>query len=109
MSSRTTSLYKNHRFPSETIAHAVWLYHRFSLSFRKVEELLAERGVTVSHEAVRLRCLKFGQIGSYFDAAVARQLKSLAVEEDTTVQRLLAEALDLLFESRNKPPIARQV
>ena len=46
-------------------------------------------------------------IGSYFDAAVARQLKSLAVEEDTTVQRLLAEALDLLFESRNKQPIAR--
>ena len=52
--------YKNHRFPPEIIAHAVWLYHRFSLSFREVEEMLAERGVTVSYEAVRQWCLKFG-------------------------------------------------
>ena len=53
MISGTTSLYRKHRFPFEIIAHAVWLYHRFSLSFREVEELLAERGVIVSHEAVR--------------------------------------------------------
>ena len=52
--------YKNHRFPPEIIAHAVWLYHRFSLSFREVEEMLAERGVTVSYEGVRQWCLKFG-------------------------------------------------
>ena len=57
----TTDSYKNHRFPPEIISHAVWLYHRFSLSFREVEELLAERGVIVSYEAVRLWCLKFGQ------------------------------------------------
>ena len=56
----TTDLYKNHRFPPEIIAHAVWLYHRFSLSFREVEELLADRGVTVSHEAIRPWGLKFG-------------------------------------------------
>ena len=61
INSRSTSLYRKHRFPPEIIAHAVWLYHRFSLSFREVEELLAERGVTVSHEAVRLWCCKFGQ------------------------------------------------
>ncbi len=61
MSSRSIGLYRNHRFPPEIIAHAVWLYHRFSLSFREVEELLAERGVIVSYEAVRLWCLKFGQ------------------------------------------------
>ena len=61
MRSRSTGLYRKHRFPPEIIAHAVWLYHRFTLSFREVEELLAERGVTVSHEAVRLWCLKFGQ------------------------------------------------
>ncbi len=61
MLSPTTRLYRNHRFPPEIIAHAVWLYHRFSLSFREVEELLAERGVTVSYEAVRQWCLKFGQ------------------------------------------------
>ena len=60
MSLGTTGSYKNHRFPPEIIAHAVWLYHRFSLSFREVEELLAERGVTVSYEAVRQWCLKFG-------------------------------------------------
>ena len=58
---RTTDLYKNHRFPPEIIAHAVWLYHRFALSFREVEEMLAERGVIVSYEAVRQWCLKFGQ------------------------------------------------
>ncbi len=53
--------YKNHRFPPEIIARAVWLYHRFSLSFREVEERLAERGITVSYETVRQWCLKFGQ------------------------------------------------
>ena len=52
MSSCSTSLYRRHRFPPEIIAHAVWLYHRFSLSFREVEELLAERGVIVSYEVL---------------------------------------------------------
>ena len=42
------SLYRRHRFPPEIISHAVWLYHRFTLSFRDVEDLLAERGITVS-------------------------------------------------------------
>jgi putative transposase len=53
--------YRGYRFPPEIISYAVWLYHRFSLSFRDVEELLAERGVTVCYEAVRLWCLRFGQ------------------------------------------------
>ena len=44
------SLYQRHRFPSEIIRYAVWLYYRFSLSYRDVEELLAERGVNVSYE-----------------------------------------------------------
>jgi hypothetical protein len=48
-----THLYKRHRFPAEIISHCVWLYYRFSLSYRDVEELMAERGVTLSHEAVR--------------------------------------------------------
>ena len=48
-------------------------------------------------------------IGGYFGPAIARQLKSLAAEEDTTVQELVAEALDMLFQSRNKPTIARQL
>ncbi len=53
--------YKGFRFPAEIISHAVWLYHRFSLSFRDVEELLYERGVTVTYETVRQWCRKFGQ------------------------------------------------
>ena len=50
-----------HRFPAEIISHAVWLYHVFSLSFRDVELILAERGVIVSYETIRRWCLKFGQ------------------------------------------------
>ncbi|MBV8616851.1 MAG: IS6 family transposase [Acetobacteraceae bacterium] len=52
--------YPGYRFPAEVIRHAVWLYHLFSLSFRDVELLLAERGVTVSYETVRQWCLTFG-------------------------------------------------
>ena len=53
--------YAGHRFPAEIISHAVWLYFRFPLSLRHVDELLAARGVTVSHETVRQWGLKFGQ------------------------------------------------
>lgn len=53
--------YKNHRFPVEIISHAVWLYFRFCLSFRDVEEILLERGVVVTYEAIRKWCRKFGQ------------------------------------------------
>ena len=53
--------YKNHRFPGEIISHGVWLYYRFTLSYRDVEELLCERGITVTHEAICQWCLKFGQ------------------------------------------------
>jgi putative transposase len=53
--------YRGYRFPSELISYAVWLYPRFCLSFRDVEKLVAERGITVSYEAIRLWCLKFGQ------------------------------------------------
>jgi putative transposase len=52
--------YHGYRFPPEIISHAVWLYHRFSLSFRDVEELLAERGVVVTYETIRQWCQKFG-------------------------------------------------
>ncbi len=57
----TAPNYKGFRFPSEIISHAVWLYFRFSLSFRDVEELLAQRGIVVTYETVRQWCLKFGQ------------------------------------------------
>lgn len=53
-------LYKRYRFPPSVIQYAVWLYHRFSLSHRDIEDLLAQRGIEVSHEAVRQWCNKFG-------------------------------------------------
>ena len=57
----SVSLYHRHRFPAEIISHCVWLYFRFTLSFRDVEEMLAMRGVSLSYETVREWCLKFGQ------------------------------------------------
>ena len=61
--------YKRYRFPPEIIQHAVWLYFRFNLSHRDVEDLLAKRGIMVSYEAIRLWCNKFG-------SKYARRLKS---------------------------------
>jgi putative transposase len=60
--------YKRHRFPPEIIAHAVWLYCQFNLSFREVEELLLERGIDVSYETIRRWVAKFGP-------AIARGLR----------------------------------
>jgi putative transposase len=60
--------YRRHRFPPVIIQHAIWLYLRFTLSYRDVEELLAERGLDISYETVRCWVLKFGPV-------VARQLR----------------------------------
>ena len=60
--------FKRHRFPAEVIRHAVWLYFRFSLSLRDVEELLAPRGIEVSYETIRCWTRKFGPL-------IARRLK----------------------------------
>ena len=54
--------YKRHRFPPDIISYAVWLYFLFHLSHRDIEDLFAERGITVSREAIRLWCRKFGAI-----------------------------------------------
>ena len=54
--------YKHHRFPPDIISYAVWLYYRFNLSHRDIEDLLAERGIIVSREAIRLWCIKFGSL-----------------------------------------------
>ena len=64
----TTISYKNHRFSPQIIAHAVWLYFRFPLSLRLVEEMLLERGVVVSYETIR-------RWGFKFEAAYAKQLR----------------------------------
>ena len=52
--------YHRYRFPPEIISHSVWLYHRFALSFRDVEELLAKRGIILTYETIRQWCRKFG-------------------------------------------------
>jgi putative transposase len=61
--------YARHRFPPDVIRHAVWLYLRFTLSYRDVEDLLAERGLIISNEAVRRWMLKFGPV-------IARNLRT---------------------------------
>src|SRR4051812_23272586 len=61
MTSSTKSPYAGYRFPGEVISHAVWLYFRFPLSLRMVEEMLAARGIEVSHETVRQWARKFSQ------------------------------------------------
>ena len=52
---------QGHRYPVEIVNHCVWLYFRFSLSFREVEELMLARGVVLSYETIRRWCAKFGQ------------------------------------------------
>jgi len=54
------NIYKPYRFPSEILQHAVWFYYRFNLNHRDIEDLLSERGITLSYEAIRLWCNKFG-------------------------------------------------
>jgi putative transposase len=53
--------FKGFRYPAEIISHCVWLYYRFPLSFREVEEMMLERGVVVTYETIRQWCRKFGQ------------------------------------------------
>jgi transposase-like protein len=68
--------YHRHRFPPVVIQHAVWLYLRFTLSYRDVEDLLAERGFDVSYETVRSWVLKFGPVIArrYGGAVLARAI-----------------------------------
>ena len=103
---------RHNRFPSEIISHAVWLYHRFSLSFRDAEDLLAQRGITVTYETIRQWCLTFsptyartirrcrGRLGDtwYLDevfATIQGQRRYLwrAVDQDD-------DLLDILVQSR---------
>ena len=113
--------YRGHRYPVEVISHCVWLYLRFPLCFREVEELMLQRGVIVSYETVRRWCRKFGQ--AYADGLRRRQprpgdkwhldeifvringeLKYLwrAVDQDGNV-------LDILVQSRRDKASARRL
>ncbi|MFF3932944.1 IS6 family transposase [Streptomyces hirsutus] len=119
MSSASPS-YQGHRYPVEVISHCVWLYFRFPLSFREVEELMLERGVLVSYETIRRRCAKFGQ--AYADGLRRRRPRPgdkwhldevfvringdqkylwRAVDQDGTV-------LDILVQNRRDTAAARR-
>src|SRR3712207_9371838 len=71
------SSYARHQFPAEVIQHAVWLYLRFTLSYRDVEELLAKRGIETSYETVRRWVVKFGPL-------FARNLRRLRPKPTST-------------------------
>ncbi|WP_405524524.1 IS6 family transposase [Streptomyces canus] len=113
-------LYKGHRYPVEVISHCVWLYFRFPLSFREVEELMLERGIVVSYETVRRWCGKFGQ--AYAGALRRRQprprdkwhLDEVFIKING-VQRYLWRAvdqdgnvLDILVQNRRDKAAARR-
>src|SRR5918995_6846863 len=113
--------YARHRFPAEVISHAIWLYFRFPLGLRMVEEMLAARGILVSHESVRQWALKFGQA---FANQIRRRLPCTgdkwhldevvlkiagqkhwlwrAVDQDGTV-------LDVLVQRRRDKPAAKRL
>ncbi|MEJ6080644.1 IS6 family transposase [Vibrio sp. 1-Bac 57] len=59
---KNSNIYAGYRYPAQIISHAVWLYHRFTLSFRDIEELLAARSIVVSYETIRQWCKKYGSI-----------------------------------------------
>jgi putative transposase len=70
MSAPAAAMYRRHRFPPAIISHAVYLYFRFAISYRDVEEMLALRGIVVSNETIRQWCLKFGPL---FAAEIRRR------------------------------------
>ena len=72
----TKNPYHRHRFPSEIISHCVWLYYRFSLSYRDIELMMAERGLSLTYETIRYWCLKFGHL-------YAKQMRKRKVWGDT--------------------------
>ena len=116
------SLYRGHRFPSEIISRAVWLYHRFTLSLRDVEDLLAERGVIVSYETIRCWCFKFGpqyaksirrkqgRLGDiwHIDELFVR-IQATLPSRSTYVQTLLKAYLDLPETPLRSRPVGRRL
>ncbi len=112
--------YKGHRYPVEVISPCVWLYFRFPLSFREVEELMLERGVVVSYETVRRWCAKFGQ--AYANALRRRQpppgdkwhLDEVFIKINGRLQYLWravdqdGNVLDILLQNRRDKAAARR-
>ncbi|SIT38168.1 transposase (fragment) [Paraburkholderia ribeironis] len=82
--SKPKSLYHGHRFPAMVIRHAVRCYFRFQLSLRDIEELLFERGVTVSYETIRRWCDKFGAGFAHRVKVARRKPGSTSVQSGST-------------------------
>jgi transposase-like protein len=113
--------FKRHRFPADVIRHAVWLYARFTLSFRDVEELLAERGLEVSNETVRRWFLKFGNgIAANLRRSRPRAYDRWHLDEMVIVVRGErtwlwravddeGEVLDFLIQKRRNARVARKL
>ena len=83
--------YRRHRLPSEIIQHAIWLYLRFTLSYRGVEELLAERGLDISYKTLRRWVLKFGPAIARRPPASPAAERSVAFGRDGDAHRRQAE------------------
>ena len=90
MTSAAKSPYAGYRFPGEVISHAVWLYFRFPLSLRMVEDLLAARGIIVSHQTVRLWAEKFGRA---FASEIRRPARRVSLETSVGVDGPLTASL----------------
>ncbi len=114
------NIYKRHRFPPDIIRYAVWPYYQFYLCHRDIEDLLAERGITVSHESIRLWCIKSGATYSrrlkrrhqgyqdtfYIDEAFVKINEKLnyqwrAVDQD-------GEVVDVLLQARQDGAAAKR-
>lgn len=112
--------YSRHRFPPAIIKHAVWLYYRFSLSYRDIEDLLAERGIDVSYETIRRWCLKFGRIyASHLRAQRTKPTSTWHIDEvflkingkQMYLWRAIdaeGEVLDILLQSRRNTTAANK-
>ena len=88
---RVRTRYTGYRFPAEIIGHAVWLYFRFPLGLRMVEELLAARGIIVSHETVRQWALKFGR---HFANQIRRRLPRVGDKWHLVLRFQITESMD---------------
>src|SRR5438132_13821188 len=86
------SPYRGYRFSHEIISYCVWLYFRFSVSYRDIEELMAERGVTVTYESIRAWCFKFGQDYAKRIRARRGQLDSERVRAVSIIRKRLGVA-----------------
>jgi hypothetical protein len=96
--------YRRHRFPPEVIRHAIWLYLRFTLSYRNVEELLAERGLDISYETVQFKPLlaQFAETGSDDHGALRSALAQLT---DQRRHGLRQGAMTARSGARGRPAI----